>query len=126
MLCKEKDEESRIKVATTTNLRKHGRVQSPEALKCDTVKRFKTEFYSSKIKDCGNGQRRLQMQRKKLLGKINNIEDLPCKNNDKVFADQVKDFFIQKIQIIDGTITATDQSRQMPLPVFPLREFNCF
>ena len=95
-------------------------------LKCNTVKRVKTEFYSSKIKDCGNDQRKLQMQLKKLLGKKNDFEDLPRTNNDKLLADQFKDFFIQKIQIINETFAAADQTHEMPLPDFPLREFNCF
>ena len=96
-------------------------------LKCKLVSDTKVTYFQRKISECENNSKKLFSELNKLLGKNSDYDIKPTRNNDLVLANEFKDFFIGKVNLISESFGAHALRPSSSLiPDFPLVLFNEF
>ena len=72
------------------------------------MKCIKADYYNEKIQLYEHDPKKLQSHLNKLFGRSSNAECLPQKSDDKVLADESKNFFILEVQRLNDTFNGQD------------------
>ena len=107
------------------NEENHTEFKRLRQIKCNLVTSAKRLYYRSKLSNCGNNSSKVFNYLNQLLGKNKNTSVLPYHSSSIKLANDFKQFFIQKIDIIVNSFQYNSNATEFfSIPDFPIQSMN--